>query len=466
MALIAIAADKGAPGVTTASVALAAVWSRPVVLAECDPSGGDLVYRLPAADGGRLTPQRGLLSLAVATRRGLQAQQVWEHAQKLYGGLDVLVGVSGAEQGAGLDLLWGGVGRTFAALPQADVIADCGRVGVDGAIYDLLAHAASIVLLTRANVGEVIRLRDRIAAMTAALKKRGRTPGRINVVVIADYKAITSAVGEVDHALQQSGAAARVVGGLAYEPKSAEQLRGEWGGKLDKSMFIRTARSIAGDLVSGLPELGLAAPPGPVAAEPGTDRKTAASPSASGTGPQSLPGRERQGSSPQVPGYQPRPPSYQPPGSAPAPQSSPAPQPSPTPQPSRTPAGRPYPGRYPADPGMAPPSRGGPAPGTQQPPGGRPQPYPAAPPPWPPSSSVPRTGSQPPTGARPPAPSSAVAPGLLPGSSRGRHAGTPTEPSGAQGQQPRSERDDDLPADRDPVREQTPGLPPSRPGGR
>jgi len=43
MALIAIAADKGSPGVTTTSVALAAVWPRPVLLAECDPSGGDLV---------------------------------------------------------------------------------------------------------------------------------------------------------------------------------------------------------------------------------------------------------------------------------------------------------------------------------------------------------------------------------------------------------------------------------------
>ena len=47
MALIAVAADKGAPGVTTTALALAAVWPRPVLLAECDPAGGDLVYRFP-----------------------------------------------------------------------------------------------------------------------------------------------------------------------------------------------------------------------------------------------------------------------------------------------------------------------------------------------------------------------------------------------------------------------------------
>jgi len=83
MALIAVAADKGAPGVTTTALALAAVWPRPVLLAECDPAGGDLVYRLPAADGGRLDQRRGLLSLAVAARRGLQPHQAWEHTQKL-----------------------------------------------------------------------------------------------------------------------------------------------------------------------------------------------------------------------------------------------------------------------------------------------------------------------------------------------------------------------------------------------
>jgi len=77
MALIAIASDKGAPGVTTAALALAAVWPRPVLLAECDPAGGDLVYRFPAVGGGRLDPRRGVLSLAVVARRGMQPQQVW-----------------------------------------------------------------------------------------------------------------------------------------------------------------------------------------------------------------------------------------------------------------------------------------------------------------------------------------------------------------------------------------------------
>src|SRR6201995_1187500 len=260
MALIAVAADKGAPGVTTASVALAAVWPRPVLLAECDPAGGDLVYRLPAADGGRLDPRRGLLSLAVAARRGLQPHQTWEHVQKLNGGLDVLTGVTNADQGAGLNLLWGPVGRLLAANAEADVIADCGRLGVDGPIYDLLAEAALIVLVTRASLGEVVRLRDRAAAIGAGLHKRNR-PGLLSDGAVgADNKHFRTSIAEISEALDQTSAPARVAGGLADDSKGADLLRGEWGGKLDKSLLIRTAPDIAEPLVPRLPPEPAAAP--------------------------------------------------------------------------------------------------------------------------------------------------------------------------------------------------------------
>jgi hypothetical protein len=253
MALIAVAADKGSPGVTTSSVALAAVWPRPVLLAECDPAGGDLVYRLPAADGAQLDVRRGLLSLAVAARRGLQPGQVWEHTQKLHGGLDMLAGVTSAEQGAGLEGLWGPVGAVLSALPGADVIADCGRVGADGPFYDLLAHAAVVVLITRPDLGEVVRLRDRATAVAAALQRRGRPGVQVAVVVIAEHKVFGSAVAEIGRALADGRRPAAVLGGIALEPKSADQLRGAWGGRLDRSLLIRTTRQIAAQLSAGLP---------------------------------------------------------------------------------------------------------------------------------------------------------------------------------------------------------------------
>lgn len=300
MALIAVASDKGAPGVTTAAVALAAVWPRPVLLAECDPSGGDVLYRLPGPDGDRLDPRRGVLSLAVAARKGVQPRQVWEHAQKLRGGLDVLVGVGSAEQGAGLDLLWGQLGGVLARVPQADVIADCGRLGVDGPVYDLLARATSIVLLSRATLEEVVRLRDRAGAVASAAAKRGQSRPRIDVVVVAPYKKFTAATAEVEHALRQGHAPARVLGAIADEPKSAEQLRGEWTGRLDKSMFIRTTRAIAADLAAALPAGGpepQAAQAPPMSADRPAAPQRPASPRSPATGqpsPLAAPGRPGQ----------------------------------------------------------------------------------------------------------------------------------------------------------------------------
>jgi len=279
VALIAVAADKGAPGVTTACVALAAVWPRPVLLAECDPAGGDIACRLPAATGGQLDPGRGLLSLAVAARRGIGAGQVLEHTQKLSGGIDVLAGVVTAEQGAGLELLWGPLGVALAQLPGVDVIADCGRLGADGPPYDLLASASSVVLVTRGTLAEVVRLRERVPAVTAALASRYRQGTPVGVVVVAGQRRFRASLAEVAHALggvagsglaergavgsgqaergvAGSGPAERegagVVGGLAYDPQSAEALRGEWGGRLNRSLLMRTARDLARRLAAPL----------------------------------------------------------------------------------------------------------------------------------------------------------------------------------------------------------------------
>ncbi len=248
MALIAVAADKGAPGVTTTATALAAVWPRPVVLAECDPAGGDIVYRLPGAHGGRLDPRRGLLSLAVAARHGLAPAQVWEHAQRLRGGLDVLAGVANAEQGSGIEPLWGPVGGLLATLPQADVIADCGRLGPDSPYYELLAQAAIVVLVIRPSLGEVLRLRDRVAAVALAVGRRGGHGARIGVLVVAERRGFRRALAEVGHAVGGANSPVGLVGGIAYEPKSAQRLRGEWGGRLDRSLLIRTARDAAAQL--------------------------------------------------------------------------------------------------------------------------------------------------------------------------------------------------------------------------
>ena len=48
-----LASLEHAPGVTTSTLGLATAWPRPLLLAECDPAGGDLSswLRLPSAGG-------------------------------------------------------------------------------------------------------------------------------------------------------------------------------------------------------------------------------------------------------------------------------------------------------------------------------------------------------------------------------------------------------------------------------
>ncbi|GII53206.1 hypothetical protein Pth03_15950 [Planotetraspora thailandica] len=261
MALIALAADKGAPGVTTAAVALGAVWPHPVLVAECDPSGGDLAYRLPAMDGGVLNPARGLLSLGAVARRGLHPDQIHEHTQKLVGGLDVLAGLANGEQAAGLTWLWGPLGRALAAMPEADVLADCGRLGLHPQTNDLLAAADEVVLFTRASLDHVAHLRERLTLLDRP----------VGVVVIADPRSYRASIDEIRRIVSNWDVS--FVAGLAYDPKGAELLSGQWGGRLDRSLLIRTARELAERLashVAAVPSRGMppVSVPAPARAEP------------------------------------------------------------------------------------------------------------------------------------------------------------------------------------------------------
>ena len=130
MALIAVAADKGAPGVTTTATALAAG----LALARgtgriADPAACG--YRALAARRAR-RPQLRSAARAAQPGRGRPARartgQVWQHAQRLRGGLDVLAGVATWSRAAASSR-WGLVGDLLARLPGADVeVADCGRL--------------------------------------------------------------------------------------------------------------------------------------------------------------------------------------------------------------------------------------------------------------------------------------------------------------------------------------------------
>lgn len=240
MSLIAVAADKGSPGVTTTVVALGAVWPRPTVLAECDPAGGDLALRLRGDRGEPLLPSRGLVSYAAALRRGTAPLR--EHAQQVEGGLQVLVGLETAEQGAGLTGLWPGVAAGLGR-EEVDVLADCGRLGPGSPAVEVLRAADLVLLLTRPTLDSVVHLRNRIAVLLPELTSAGRTPD-VGVLVLAPLKHGTAAA-EVAAALEQSDVTVPVLGRVVDDPEGAAGLSGRPVRRLERTWLVRSAREVA-----------------------------------------------------------------------------------------------------------------------------------------------------------------------------------------------------------------------------
>ena len=259
MALIIVAGDKGSPGVTTSAVALAAAWPRRAVVAECDPHGGDLVYRLAAEHGGPLDPNTGLLSLALAARHGFETHNLPQHLQRVNGGMDVLLGLGAAEQAAAMAPLWQRLGRSFDQFADlrygearygGDVIADCGRVGPDSPTLEMMRFAAMVLLVARADAEQIAHVRDRVNGLSQKLHgNQGSTISvarpPIGVVLIApprDAKRVAAQVGEL---LVATAGGAEVLGVLAQDPEGAAALNGRGRARIDRSLLIRSARDVA-----------------------------------------------------------------------------------------------------------------------------------------------------------------------------------------------------------------------------
>ncbi len=242
MGLVAFASAKGSPGVTTTALAMGALWPRPVIVAECDASGADIPLRMENAAGGVLDPDRGLLSLAAAGRKGLRSDLVLAHTQRVIGGLDVLVGPRIPEQAAGMTNFWPLLGAALDALPGWDVLADCGRIGSTTPQTSVLRAARLLVLVCTAEPASVVHLRERLTALAGVLDPASPVGTPIAVVVVAEPKA-RDAVAQVRETLQRTEVPLRAVWHLAYDEKGAGFFKGRVTGRADKTALVRSART-------------------------------------------------------------------------------------------------------------------------------------------------------------------------------------------------------------------------------
>jgi hypothetical protein len=169
VSLYALVSAGGSPGVTTAALALSLGWPGQVILAECDPSGGDILAGLFA---GHLPARTGLLALAIEAGQNpdAAAAALWTQLIELDDerGRLLLAGISDPRQGTGLGPAWPVLAATLAAQP-ADVIADCGRLDAGGGPEPVLAAARLVVLVLRPSLRQVSKARARVEMLTQIL---------------------------------------------------------------------------------------------------------------------------------------------------------------------------------------------------------------------------------------------------------------------------------------------------------
>jgi hypothetical protein len=240
MSLIALASAKGSPGVTTAALALALVWPRRVLLAECDPAGGEILAGYLQA---QIPPTGGLLGAAMALRRAQPGGYLVEHAVGLDEAGDrlLLAGLRDPAQAATVTPLWPLLAEAFIGLhaqdPPTDVLADCGRLSSAGELGGLLARADVVALVLRPTLPAVAAVQPRIAALHRRLTEDTGTIDQLGLLLIGDapYSA-----GEVAAAL-----GVPVLAVLADDPRAARVLAGESGADrgFAWSALVRSARS-------------------------------------------------------------------------------------------------------------------------------------------------------------------------------------------------------------------------------
>ncbi len=177
--VIALCSAKGAPGVTTSALALALSWPRPVVLAELDPAGGDVL----AGYGRGQLAAGGLADLELAARRGGVTERLDEHLLHLDTGgrARLLPGLTDPVSARRVE--WARLATALAALPGRgiDVLADCGRLGAASFPADVVAEADCTLLVTGSGLRAVHAARHAVSALQEA---SGGRPGAVAVLLV------------------------------------------------------------------------------------------------------------------------------------------------------------------------------------------------------------------------------------------------------------------------------------------
>lgn len=158
MTVIGLVSPKHAPGVTTASVALALAAGEGALVVEADPAGGDIAARA----GLPLEP--GLLTMAAAGRHGSSVLTM--RPQHLPSGVDAVVAPTNPDQ---TSAALGAIADRLAVAARGWDVAciDCGRWSPLTSVPVVLAACDVVVVVTDPTVAGIEHVRCRLDAISA-----------------------------------------------------------------------------------------------------------------------------------------------------------------------------------------------------------------------------------------------------------------------------------------------------------
>lgn len=254
--IVAVCADKPAPGATVLATAMGMVWPGERLVLESDVSGGDLAYWLhPAGGASLLAPTPNTLTVAAEVRSAASAVGLSSFAQLTSVGVPVIPGALRPEAFAPMATLWPQLSVAAARWPGT-VIADLGRLQPGNPAAVMAKAATAVVVVVRPTVEGLHRLRDRVSELTASVGTAALTRTPVTVVVVAPARERKAAVKSVEQMLRAAGSPVAVAGAMALDPKGLALLRAGVAGKaLWRSELMTSSKTIVERLLDWWPEL-------------------------------------------------------------------------------------------------------------------------------------------------------------------------------------------------------------------
>lgn len=240
MAAITLASASGSPGVTTASLALALAWPRPVLLVEADPTGGSGL--LAGYFRGTREYDGGLIELALSANDICGA--LAELARPIENTtVSYVAGTRSHTQATALTDVWRSLLQEVQHLESSgqDVIVDAGRLGLKGSPEPLIAEADLTLLVTRTTLPALSALRS----WADTLKREASEWQKPTALMVGNGQPY--GVREVSKVLGLP-----VIAALADDPESAAVFhRGaEPPKRFDTSPFARSVSAAAASIQS------------------------------------------------------------------------------------------------------------------------------------------------------------------------------------------------------------------------